>query len=293
MAMACATVDHPARRRHGSRVSCVNVSCACDDCQVVVKVFKLSPTFFHRRSAVHEHQGVAVPPLLDPLTIRGVTLRNRIAVSPMCQYSSVEGAANDWHVVHLGIARSWRGGAGLHRSERRDGGGPHLAPGSRHLEGRAHSRVSRRWRRSSRRMGRCPASSWRTPGGRPACPGPGREGSNSASTAAAGPSWHRAPCPSRPSERAPEALTRAGIRDIVAGVRGGDGARAHRRLRGHRDSRGARVPAARVPVAAEQPAHRCVRRIVRQSCPAAVRGGAGRAEQLAVEPAALRPDLGD
>lgn len=36
------------------------------------------------------------------LTIRGVNLRNRIAVSPMCQYSSEDGFANDWHLVHLG-----------------------------------------------------------------------------------------------------------------------------------------------------------------------------------------------
>jgi 2,4-dienoyl-CoA reductase-like NADH-dependent reductase (Old Yellow Enzyme family) len=36
------------------------------------------------------------------LTIRGITLKNRIAVSPMCQYSSVDGMATDWHLVHLG-----------------------------------------------------------------------------------------------------------------------------------------------------------------------------------------------
>jgi 2,4-dienoyl-CoA reductase-like NADH-dependent reductase (Old Yellow Enzyme family) len=40
--------------------------------------------------------------LFTPLTIRGLTLRNRIAVSPMCQYSSEDGFANDWHMVHLG-----------------------------------------------------------------------------------------------------------------------------------------------------------------------------------------------
>jgi len=40
--------------------------------------------------------------LFEPLTIRGVTLRNRIAVSPMCQYSCADGLANDWHFVHLG-----------------------------------------------------------------------------------------------------------------------------------------------------------------------------------------------
>jgi 2,4-dienoyl-CoA reductase-like NADH-dependent reductase (Old Yellow Enzyme family) len=40
--------------------------------------------------------------LLNPLTIRGITLRNRIVMSPMCQYSAEEGFANDWHMVHLG-----------------------------------------------------------------------------------------------------------------------------------------------------------------------------------------------
>ncbi len=40
--------------------------------------------------------------LLSPLTIRSVTFRNRIAMSPMCQYSAHDGFANDWHLVHLG-----------------------------------------------------------------------------------------------------------------------------------------------------------------------------------------------
>ncbi len=49
--------------------------------------------------------------LFSPLTLRDVTLRNRIAVSPMCQYSCTDGFATDWHLVHLG-ARAV-GGAGL------------------------------------------------------------------------------------------------------------------------------------------------------------------------------------
>ncbi|HXK02938.1 MAG TPA: NADH:flavin oxidoreductase/NADH oxidase [Verrucomicrobiae bacterium] len=50
-------------------------------------------------------------PLLSPLTIRQVTFRNRIGVSPMCQYSAEDGFVNDWHLVHLGSRAS--GGAGL------------------------------------------------------------------------------------------------------------------------------------------------------------------------------------
>ena len=54
-------------------------------------------------------------PLFAPLKLRSVTFTNRIGVSPMCQYSSVDGFANDWHLVHLG-ARA-QGGAGLVMTE--------------------------------------------------------------------------------------------------------------------------------------------------------------------------------
>jgi 2,4-dienoyl-CoA reductase-like NADH-dependent reductase (Old Yellow Enzyme family) len=49
--------------------------------------------------------------LFSPLTIRSVTLRNRIGISPMCQYHSVDGFAEDWHLVHLGSRAV--GGAGF------------------------------------------------------------------------------------------------------------------------------------------------------------------------------------
>lgn len=49
--------------------------------------------------------------LFDPFTLRGVTLRNRIGMSPMCQYSAVDGYPDDWHLVHLGARAA--GGCGL------------------------------------------------------------------------------------------------------------------------------------------------------------------------------------
>jgi 2,4-dienoyl-CoA reductase-like NADH-dependent reductase (Old Yellow Enzyme family) len=49
--------------------------------------------------------------LFSPITLRGLTLSNRIVVSPMCQYVAENGKANTWHLVHLGgLALS---GAGL------------------------------------------------------------------------------------------------------------------------------------------------------------------------------------
>lgn len=53
--------------------------------------------------------------LFSPLTLRDVEFRNRIGVSPMCQYSSVDGFANDWHLVHLGSRAV--GGAALVMTE--------------------------------------------------------------------------------------------------------------------------------------------------------------------------------
>ncbi len=49
--------------------------------------------------------------LFSPFTLRSITLRNRIVVSPMCQYSAIDGFANDWHLVHLGSRAV--GGAGM------------------------------------------------------------------------------------------------------------------------------------------------------------------------------------
>jgi 2,4-dienoyl-CoA reductase-like NADH-dependent reductase (Old Yellow Enzyme family) len=52
-----------------------------------------------------------MPHLFEPLKLRDLTFRNRIGISPMCQYSSIDGHATDWHLVHLGSRAV--GGAGL------------------------------------------------------------------------------------------------------------------------------------------------------------------------------------
>jgi len=55
------------------------------------------------------------PPIFTPLRLRDLTLDNRVVVSPMCQYSAVDGLVGDWHLVHLGSRAV--GGAGLVMSE--------------------------------------------------------------------------------------------------------------------------------------------------------------------------------
>ena len=49
--------------------------------------------------------------LFEPLTLKSVTTRNRVVISPMCLYSAKEGLANDWHFAHLSTFAL--GGAGI------------------------------------------------------------------------------------------------------------------------------------------------------------------------------------
>jgi anthraniloyl-CoA monooxygenase len=58
------------------------------------------------------------PPMFAPIKLRGLTIPNRVVVSPMCQYSARDGTVNDWHLVHLGSRAV--GGAGLIIAEMTD-----------------------------------------------------------------------------------------------------------------------------------------------------------------------------
>ncbi len=65
-----------------------------------------------RQAGVERHAPQApIPPMFTPFTVRGVTLKNRVVVSPMAQYSCVDGLPADYHLVHLGSRAM--GGAGL------------------------------------------------------------------------------------------------------------------------------------------------------------------------------------
>jgi 2,4-dienoyl-CoA reductase-like NADH-dependent reductase (Old Yellow Enzyme family) len=64
-----------------------------------------------KQSTASDEKAIGTQSLFSPLTIRGITLASRIAVSPMCQYSATNGMPSDWHLVHLGSRAV--GGAGL------------------------------------------------------------------------------------------------------------------------------------------------------------------------------------
>ena len=67
--------------------------------------------WFAEQSGVNVVKGATPPPMFTPYTVRGTTLKNRVVVSPMAQYSAVDGVVGDYHLVHLG-ARAM-GGAGM------------------------------------------------------------------------------------------------------------------------------------------------------------------------------------
>lgn len=81
-------------------------------------VKRTSDWFAKESGARKQSDGNWPVPSFTPLTLRGLTLENRIVVSPMCMYSATDGLVNDWHLVHLGSRAV--GGAGLVITEMTD-----------------------------------------------------------------------------------------------------------------------------------------------------------------------------
>ncbi|MSP56649.1 MAG: bifunctional salicylyl-CoA 5-hydroxylase/oxidoreductase [Myxococcales bacterium] len=109
---------------------------------------KRDPSFVEavRAEWCRDHAVTPRNPIHTPLTLRGVTLPNRIVVSPMCQYSAVDGMPDDWHLVHLGSRVV--GGAGLVIAEATAvSAGGRITPGCTGIwndeQGRAWARIVR------------------------------------------------------------------------------------------------------------------------------------------------------
>jgi 2,4-dienoyl-CoA reductase-like NADH-dependent reductase (Old Yellow Enzyme family) len=113
--------------------------------------------------------------LLSPLTIRGITFRNRIVVSPMCQYCAEEGLASDWHLVHLGSRAV--GGAGVVFVEAtavtRDG---RITPGDMGIWSDAHIEPLARIARFVKSQGAVPAIQLAHAGRKASCEQPWKGG---------------------------------------------------------------------------------------------------------------------
>jgi anthraniloyl-CoA monooxygenase len=96
-----------------------------------------------RQSGARVPRDPAPPPMFTPYKLRDLTLENRVAVSPMCQYSAADGMPNDWHLVHLGSRAM--GGAGLVFAEMTDvSPEARISPGCAGIYSEAHAQA---WKR--------------------------------------------------------------------------------------------------------------------------------------------------
>ena len=160
----------------------------------------------------------AAPPLLEPFTVRGVRLRNRIVVSPMCQYSSVDGGANNWHVVHLGSRAV--GGAGLVFTE----------ASAVSAAGRISEHDLGIWKdaqieglagvaREITSHGAVPGIQLAHAGRKASVARPWEGGQQRSLDEGGWPTVAPSPVPFKPGDRAPEPLTTAGIQNVVQAFR--------------------------------------------------------------------------
>jgi 2,4-dienoyl-CoA reductase-like NADH-dependent reductase (Old Yellow Enzyme family) len=154
--------------------------------------------------------------LLSPLTIRGVTFRNRIVMSPMCQYVATEGLADDWHLVHLGSRAV--GGVALVMVEAtavtRDG---RITPGDMGIWGEQHVAPLARIARFVHSQGAVAGIQLAHAGRKASCEPPWKGGARLRTPAAGG--WTvvaPSPLPFNEGDPAPVPLDEAGIEGVVA-----------------------------------------------------------------------------
>jgi 2,4-dienoyl-CoA reductase-like NADH-dependent reductase (Old Yellow Enzyme family) len=153
--------------------------------------------------------------LLTPWQVRGVRLRNRIVMSPMCQYSAVEGMANDWHLVHLGSRAA--GGVSLVIVEAtavtRDG---RISPGDMGIWSDEHVEPLARIARFLQTQGAVPAIQLAHAGRKASCDVPWRGGAPlSAEGGGWRPIWAPSALPFDDAGPVPEALSAEQIEEVL------------------------------------------------------------------------------
>lgn len=152
--------------------------------------------------------------LLTPLTIRRVTLRNRIAMSPMCQYVAEDGLADDWHLVHLGSRAA--GGAALIMVEATavtaEG---RITPGDLGLWSDRHADPLARIAHFVKKQGAAIGIQLAHAGRKASCDVPWRGGSPLKEGQGAWPVLGPSPVPFSEQHPVPQPLDAANVRDVV------------------------------------------------------------------------------
>ena len=183
--------------------------------QSVAQAAQVSQPGTHGAMAGAAHdQEVPEVDLLSPLTLHSITLRNRIAMAPMCQYSAAEGIANDWHLVHLGSRAV--GGTGLVIVEAtgvtRDG---RITPGDLGIWSDDHIEPLARIARFVESQGACAGIQLAHAGRKASTAAPWTGGATLTAAEGGWPVVAPSPIPFHPDDPAPVALDEAGIDGIV------------------------------------------------------------------------------
>jgi 2,4-dienoyl-CoA reductase (NADPH2) len=152
--------------------------------------------------------------LLSPLKIRNVTLKNRIVVSPMCQYTAKDGFADDWHLVHLGSRAA--GGAGLVFTEATAVTAQgRITPGDLGIWSDAHIEPLTRIVKFVERMGSVPAIQLAHAGRKASCALPWEGGAGLSPAQGGWPIVAPSAIPFSETNPMPQELDKAGIEVII------------------------------------------------------------------------------
>jgi 2,4-dienoyl-CoA reductase (NADPH2) len=152
--------------------------------------------------------------LLTPFTVRGVALRNRIVVSPMCQYCAEGGLADDWHLVHLGSRAA--GGAGLVFVEATAvAAAGRITLGDLGIWTDAHAEPLARVAAFVTRAGAVPGIQLAHAGRKASCRVPWEGGEQLPLDAGGWPTVGPSEVPFRDAERPPQPLDEAGIQGVI------------------------------------------------------------------------------
>jgi 2,4-dienoyl-CoA reductase (NADPH2) len=169
-------------------------------------------------AAVSDDRNLPVTDLLSPLTIRGVTFRNRVVMSPMCQYSAVDGMADDWHLVNVGSRAA--GGVGLAVVEATaispEG---RISPGDLGIWSDAHAQALERTAAFTERMGAVPGIQLAHAGRKASCRVPWEGGGQIPLDAGGWQTLGPSAVPFAEKDRPPQPLDEAGIRTVIGQFR--------------------------------------------------------------------------
>ncbi len=230
--------------------------------------------------------------LFSPLRLRELTFKNRVFVSPMCQYSSDDGLPTDWHLVHLGSRAV--GGAALVMVEATsvtpEG---RITPWDSGIWSDAHAEAFRRITAFVKQQGAVPGMQLAHAGRKASCDVPWRGGKPLAIGAGGWQTIGPSPIPFDVDDPAPRAMTVGEIDQLVVDFSDA----AHRALQAGFEvvevHGGSRLFAARISLAVVEPTYRRLRRLVAKPRPTIASGCGSSSQDMAGKVADVRAHFRD